>query len=83
MKQRVFSLRTVVFAVLFFFSPVLQSFAFDPSFENVLLQGNWERLFKILSENNSKAKDPVARLIMGHVCLATNRNALPVCTVLA
>ncbi|HAV42562.1 TPA: hypothetical protein DCX15_00895 [bacterium] len=42
--------------------------------EEVILKGNWEEVIRILEKDDSKADDPVARLIMGHACLATNRN---------
>jgi len=45
-----------------------------PSLETDLLNGNWEEVIKRLQQNEANARDPLARLIMGHAFLATNKN---------
>ncbi len=60
--------------ILMFFIAVTPSHAIESSVEDAILQGNWDEVYKILERDDIKANDPVARLIMAHVCLATNRN---------
>ncbi len=42
--------------------------------EDALLKGNWKEVCETLEKDSSRAEDPVARLIMAHGCLASNRN---------
>ena len=42
--------------------------------ENIILKENWKEAIETLQRDNKKAHDPVARLVMAHACLATNRN---------
>jgi tetratricopeptide (TPR) repeat protein len=42
--------------------------------EQLILAQKWEAVRTTLTADNSKARDPVARLLAGHACLATNRN---------
>lgn len=44
------------------------------SVEDALLKGEWREVVTILEKDETKTSDPVARLIMGHACLATNCN---------
>lgn len=46
----------------------------EDSLENCLLKGEWKKIISILEEDNNLANDSISRLIMGHACLATNRN---------
>ena len=41
---------------------------------NLLLQEKWQAVFETLKKDDSLTADPVARLLMGHACLANNRN---------
>jgi tetratricopeptide (TPR) repeat protein len=61
-----------IFLLLTFASPY--SFAIGTKVEDALVKGDWEKVIDILKQDDSKANDPVARLIMGHACLATNKN---------
>jgi len=47
--------------------------AIDAAAEEAVLKNNWGFAYKILSKRGNMANDPVSRLLMGHVCLATNR----------
>jgi len=47
--------------------------AIDAAAEDAALRNNWEFAYKILNKKGNMANDPVSRLLMGHVCLATNR----------
>ncbi len=65
----------VCLSVLLMFIVVASyGYAIGPDVERHVLQGNWEGVFNILSGNDGEVKDPVARMIMGHACLATNKN---------
>ena len=46
----------------------------QPDVENALLEANWQKVYDYLENDSSLAENPVARLLMGHACLATNRN---------
>jgi tetratricopeptide (TPR) repeat protein len=50
------------------------SFALEPWVEQALLREDWPRVFETLQGDNTQAEDPVARLLMAHASLATNRN---------
>lgn len=41
--------------------------------EQAVLAGDWAKVAAILKKDDAKAKDPVARLLMGHASLALNR----------
>lgn len=73
MKRKI-SLTLLCFFSLFLIRSVPNGLATENSIENTLLKGNWEDVFKIIEKDNTKANDPVARFIMGHASLATNRN---------
>lgn len=47
-----------------------------------LLKAQWNEAFEMLKRDEAKAKDPIARLIMGHACLALNRNNESLCLFL-
>lgn len=64
-----------VFLVSMFPFAVRFSFAIETTLEDAVLKGNWEEVFERLSKDDTRANDPVARLIMAHACLATNRNS--------
>lgn len=51
-----------------------RAFAIDTHVENVILNDNWDEILKTLEKDDAQADDPVARLLMAHACLATNRN---------
>jgi hypothetical protein len=51
-----------------------QCFALEPSGEQVLLRAEWQKVVETLQVDNPRADDPVARLLMAHASLATNRN---------
>lgn len=42
--------------------------------EDAVLKGDWNQAMERLKSEDSNAQNPIARLIMGHACLATNRN---------
>lgn len=44
------------------------------SIEDAILKGDWKLAIAIFENDKKQANDPVARLIMAHACLATNRN---------
>ena len=46
----------------------------QPDIENALLEANWQKVYDYLENDSSLAEKPVARLLMAHACLATNRN---------
>jgi tetratricopeptide (TPR) repeat protein len=48
--------------------------AIGGSLDDVILKGDWEEVIKILKKDDKKAEDPIARLLMAHAFLATNRN---------
>ena len=50
------------------------AFNFDPSEEKAFLNGDWNRVINALEKEDAMVADPVARLLMGHASLATNRN---------
>jgi tetratricopeptide (TPR) repeat protein len=50
------------------------SFAIETPVEEAVLKGNWKKILIILEKDDSKASDPVARLLMAHASLVTNRN---------
>jgi len=63
--------------ILTILSPLLIStlaFAINAPLENAILNKNWKDAIEILEKDDSKVADPTARLLMGHACLATNRN---------
>lgn len=66
-------LASILFLLSLAFLPS-SSRAIDNPLEDALLQGNWEKLIEVLEKDNTKVNDLVFRLIMGHACLATNRN---------
>ena len=51
-----------------------RGFSMETSVEEAILRGNWQEVFEVLEKDSVKANDPVARLLMAHACLATNRN---------
>jgi len=53
---------------------IQQALAIDGQIQDAILKGNWKNVIEFFENDGSKANDPVARLIMGHACLATNRN---------
>jgi tetratricopeptide (TPR) repeat protein len=61
-----------LFLILSFRIPY--GFAIGNSVKETTLKGNWEKVFNLLKRDNKEAEDPVAKFIMGHACLATNRN---------
>lgn len=64
-------------AVMLVFSLALKgsdSFATETSVANAVLQGNWEKVMELLKKDDTKAEEPVSRLLMAHASLATNRN---------
>jgi len=63
-----------VVVVLVLTLKVPSGFALDISVEKAVLKGNWQTVVELLEKDDSKANDPVARLLMGHASLATNRN---------
>ncbi|MCR4321532.1 MAG: tetratricopeptide repeat protein [Candidatus Brocadiaceae bacterium] len=60
-------------SILYAFA-IPHTFAIEPAIETAVLKGNWEALVNMLEKDDSKANDPVSRLIMAHAGLATNRN---------
>jgi tetratricopeptide (TPR) repeat protein len=42
--------------------------------ESVVLSGDWEEIVRLVEEDNSLLQSPVNRIVLGHACLATNRN---------
>ncbi|MDI7258596.1 MAG: tetratricopeptide repeat protein [Thermodesulfobacteriota bacterium] len=73
-RVRFISFWIPVSLVLMLAFAVPYAFAIEKKVEEALLKGNWEKVIEILKQDDSKANDPVARLIMGHACLATNKN---------
>lgn len=45
-----------------------------PSVQQALLRQDWGRVLSLLEKDSASAADPVARLIAGQACLATNRD---------
>ena len=74
MKPTIFTHWLSVAWIFMFFFAVPHSLAIEASMEDAVLKGNWEEVYNSLDTDTVKANDPVARLLMGHVCLATNRN---------
>jgi len=64
----------IIFSVLFIALSAASSFAITPSVEDAVLKGDWKTVSEIIEKDDSQASDPVARFIMAHACLATNRN---------
>jgi hypothetical protein len=64
----------LIFLVLMLAFSVPFALARETSVEKSLLNGNWQAVIEILKKDDKKAEDPVARLIMGHACLATDQN---------
>jgi tetratricopeptide (TPR) repeat protein len=60
--------------ILTFFIAISPGFATQSSVEDAILKGNWEVVYNSFDKDTAKANDPIARFLMGHVCLATNRN---------
>jgi len=48
--------------------------AISPEIETNLLQGRWQKVYDLISADSTLIQDPVARLLMGHACLATYQN---------
>lgn len=48
--------------------------ASETSLEDAVLKSNWKKVVDFLEKDDQKANDPVARLLMAHASLATNRN---------
>lgn len=45
----------------------------DAALDKAVLAGDWTKVAAILGKDDAKARDPVARLLMGHASLALNR----------
>jgi len=73
MRGKIFLLGVFMLGLVFAFSAPY-GLAIGGAVEEAVLRGNWQEVFKILEKDDTKAGDPVARLIMGHAALATNRN---------
>ncbi len=52
----------------------LASVSIGDDVKRAILEENWEEVIKLLSRDGSLAYSPVARMLMAHACLATNRN---------
>ena len=50
------------------------SFAIGATLEDAVLKGDWKGVIRILERDDKRADDPVARLIMAHACMVTNRD---------
>ena len=48
--------------------------AITPPIEDAVVHGYWEQVFIDLKADSAGVDDPVGRLLMGHACLATQRN---------
>ena len=46
----------------------------SPETETAALAGRWETVFNNIKADSAKVQDAVARMMMGHACLATQRN---------
>ncbi|MCP4582476.1 MAG: tetratricopeptide repeat protein [candidate division Zixibacteria bacterium] len=49
------------------------SMAVDATVEDAILKENWQMVINLLENNSVKTGTPVAKLILGHACLATKR----------
>lgn len=71
-------MRRLIFITVTFFSLVFgltcSEAGIPQDCRNLLLEEKWQALFETLKKDDSLTADPVARLLMGHACLATNRN---------
>ena len=74
MKSKLFVPSLLFSLVILCAFTISHSFAIEPTIENAILKGNWEAIVNTLEKDDSKANDPVSRLIMAHASLATNRN---------
>lgn len=50
------------------------NFQITPEIEQPLLQGRWESVYNAIKDDSIRVDDPVSRMLMGHACLATQRN---------
>ena len=50
------------------------SLAIGATLEDAVLKGDWKGVIRILEKDDKNANDPVARLIMAHACMVTNRD---------
>lgn len=66
-----------LFFMLIFTAPY--GFAVETSVEVAVLKSNWKEIIEILNKDDTKASDPVARLILGHAYLALNKNNESLC----
>jgi tetratricopeptide (TPR) repeat protein len=65
--------RIPLLAVLLFpFMPL--NLGAESALEAVVLKGNWQEVITTLEKDDQKVSDPVARLLMGHAYLATDKN---------
>jgi hypothetical protein len=60
--------------VLMLAARVPSGVAIEPSLAAAVLQSHWETVVARLKADDARAQDPVARFMMAHACLATNRN---------
>jgi hypothetical protein len=74
MRRRVFAVPVFLALMLVLVAHIPAVFSLDDVVKQAVLNGNWQEVIKKLERDNRKAKDPVARLLMGHATLATNRN---------
>jgi tetratricopeptide (TPR) repeat protein len=74
MKSLIFVLKTLFPLILVLAFRVPCGLAIEDAVDDAVLSGNWKEVYNILEKDSRKANDPVARLLMAHACLVTNRN---------
>ncbi len=50
------------------------AFALGEEMEKALIDGQWNTLFELIKADSASVDDPIARLLMGHTCLAIKNN---------
>lgn len=63
-----------VFAAIAVAEDEAPNFTITPDIEQPLLGGHWEKVYSSIKGDSIRVDDPVSRLLMGHACLATQRN---------
>lgn len=74
MRRRAWIPGMIAVLVLMLAARVPSGVAIEPSLAEAVLQSHWETVVARLKADDARAQDPVARLLMAHACLATNRN---------
>ncbi|MFH1700481.1 MAG: tetratricopeptide repeat protein [Candidatus Zixiibacteriota bacterium] len=48
--------------------------ALGAEMEKSILEARWPKIYKMLKDDSASVADPISRLLMGHACLATQKN---------